>query len=105
MSQSAIQALERALKCTDMAMMTLEIMSALGSLKQQPGVIDDAKLHFKIETYVAKFDSAAQAAKALGVHKQTLHAVRHGFIACPPSILSALGLVKLPAGRTLYREV
>jgi hypothetical protein len=105
MSTSAIAALERALQADDINAVRFEIMSALGSLRQQPGVVHDLQLHARIEREIRKFDSAAAAARAWGVPKQTLHAVRCGERPCPGVILRAIGLRRLPAGRALYQEI
>lgn len=69
MSAAAIVALERALKADDIDSIRVEIMSALGSLKQQPGVLHELDVHKRLEKAIRKFDSAAQAAKAWGVPK------------------------------------
>lgn len=45
------------------------------------------------------------AAGAWGVPRQTLFAVVNGDRPCPPRILAALGLEKVPSGRRLYREL
>lgn len=105
MSASAIQHLERAAQLDDIDTMRFEIRAALGSLKQQPSVLNDLDVHARIEAKVRAFDSAAQAAIAMGVPKQTLHAVRNGDRPPPPAILRALGLQRVPSGRTLYREI
>lgn len=105
MSAAAIAALERASQADDIETIKPEIRAALGSLKQQPPVLHELDVHRLIEAKVRGFDSAAQAAIAMGVPKQTLHAVRNGERSPPPAILRALGLQRVPAGRTLYREI
>lgn len=83
MTTSAIQHLERAAQLDDIGMMKLEIAAALGSLKQQPKTYNLATITAPLERAVARFPSAAAAA----------------------GILHGIGMERVPAGITLYREI
>ncbi len=80
------------------------IAQALGSLRQQPGFIDDIGLHARLNREIAKHGSQAAAARAWGLSRQELHAALSGTRPVPPRILSAIGLRRV-GQRSLYREV
>jgi len=66
---------------------------------------NELQVHRRIMDNVKAFGSARAAARAWDVKPQTLHCVLNGDRPCPPAILKHLGLKRIPAGRTLYREV
>ena len=107
MSQSAIRALERAASSSDIDSMRVEINAALNALKQQPSVYNDLTLHPRLMREIAKFPSAAAAAKAWGISRQTLHAAVTGAGGkpVPPAILRKIGLERVPNGLRQYREI
>lgn len=107
MSQTAIRALERAITLDDIDSVRVEIAAALNTLKQQPTVYNDLTLHPRLMREIAKFPSAAAAAKAWGVTRQTLHAAVTGAGGkpVPPAILRKIGLERVPAGVRQYREI
>lgn len=107
MSQTAIRALERAAVSDDIDSMRVEIASALNALKQQPSVYNDLTLHPRLMREIAKFPTAAAAAKAWGISRQTLHAAVNGTgdKPVPPSILRHIGLERVPNGLRQYREI
>lgn len=107
MATTAIRALERAVTASDIDSMKLEIASALNALKQQPVVYNDLTLHPKLMREIAKFPTAAAAAKAWGISRQTLHAAVTGAGGkpVPPAILRHIGLERVPNGLRQYREI
>ncbi|WEJ32739.1 hypothetical protein [Devosia sp. SD17-2] len=113
MTSTTVASLERALEIaghvadsgTDVRDLQHEIRSALNSLRQGPPVINDLQLHARLNREIAKHGSMSKAAADWGVPRQTLHAVVNGDRPCPPVILAAIGLRRLPAGRALYREL
>ena len=105
MSQTAIKALERAANLDDIDSMRVEIAAALNALKQQPSVYNDLTLHPRLMREIAKSPSAAAAAKAWGVTRQTLFAAANGDKPVPPSILRHIGLERVPHGLRQYREI
>ena len=104
MTTTAIAAIERALVLDDIDAIRPLLMSALGSLKQQPGTIDDLGLHARLTHEIKKHDSMSAAARAWGVSKQTLYNALSGNIPVPPKILRAIGMRKV-GQRRLYQEV
>lgn len=107
MTNRAIRALERAATLDDIDSMRVEIAAALNALKQQPSIYNDLTLHPRLMREIAKFPSAAAAAKAWGVTRQTLHAAVNGTgdKPVPPAILRHIGLERLPNGLRQYREI
>lgn len=118
MSTTAIKALERALHeidgiqnakwgDTDFEGLRVDIKTALDSLRQQPAIYNDLTLHPKLLKEIAKFPTAAAAAKAWGISRQTLHAALTGAGGkpVPPSILRNIGLERVPNGLRQYREI
>lgn len=107
MTTAAIKALERAATLDDIDSMRVEIAAALNALKQQPAIYNDVTLHPRLMREIAKFPSAAAAAKAWGISRQTLHAAVNGTSdkPVPPSILRNIGLERVPIGLRQYREI
>lgn len=118
MTTTAIKALERALHeidgiqnakwgDPDFEGLRVDIKTALQSLRQQPAIYNDVTLHPKLMREIAKFPTAAAAAKAWGISRQTLHAAVNGAGGkpVPPSILRNIGLERVPNGRRQYREI
>jgi hypothetical protein len=105
MTARAIEMLNRALQANDPDMVRSEIRAAIAELRQPIGTYNSVSITAPLEKAVKAFPSAAAAAAAWGVSRQVLHAVRNGDRPCPPRILAALGLEKVPSGRRLYREV
>ena len=107
MTTAAIRALERAATASDIDSIRIEITAALNALRQQPATYNDLTLHPRLMREIAKFPTAAAAAKALGVTRQTLHAAVNGAGGkpVPPSILRRIGLERVPRGLNQYREI
>lgn len=105
MTSRAIAMLERALSANDPDLIRSEIQSAIAELRQPSGTYNSVSITAPLEKAVKAFPSAAAAAAAWGVSRQVLHAVRNGDRPCPPSILAAIGMEKVPSGRRLYREL
>lgn len=78
---------------------------AIASLKQQPPQFDDIEVFRRINAAVARTGSIAAAAREFGVHKQTLHSILNADRACPPPVLHAIGLRRVPEGRKQYEDV
>lgn len=104
MTTSAIATLERVLDLDDVDEIRLGIAQALGSLRQQPGVIDDLGLFARMNREIAKHGGQAAAARAWGVPRQEVFAVLNSDRTCPPRLLEAMGLRRV-GQRNLYREV
>lgn len=113
MSTAAVSHLRSALDAIDIADQPLDldigqlrhdVSQALAAIQQQPGVIDDLGLHARLRREIEKHGSMAAAARAWGIDRQTLFAVMNADRACPPSILSAIGMVRV-GQRRLYREL
>ncbi len=105
MTARAISMLQRALSANDPDQVRSEIRAAIAELRQPAGTFNSVSITAPLEKAVAAFPSAAAAAAAWGVSRQVLHAVRNGDRPCPPAILRAIGMEKLAAGRTIYREI
>lgn len=67
--------------------------------------INDLQLHARLAKAIKEHGSMSAAARAWGVKRQTVFGVMNDDTACPPAILRHLGLKRVPAGRTLYREI
>lgn len=65
---------------------------------------DDITLHARLNREIAKHGTAAAAARAWGVTRQTVYAAQAGPKPCAPAILRAIGLRRV-TGRRLYTEV
>ena len=74
----------------DIAEIRAGIAQALGSLKQQPSVIDDIGLHARMLREIKKHGSMAAAARAWGVPRQEVFAVLNSDRTCPPRLLAKL---------------
>lgn len=73
--------------------------------RNEPDLINDLQLHARLSKAIKAAGSMSSAARLWGVKRQTVHATLNGDMSCPPAILKHLGLKRIPAGRTLYREV
>lgn len=113
MTITAIKSITSALERIDIAdhpldldidALRAELNIALASLSQGPVVYDDLSLHARLNREVAKFGTAAAAARSWGVTRQTVHAALAGPKPCPPAILRAIGIRRV-SGRRLYTEV
>lgn len=112
MTTAAVSHLRSALEAIDIAghpvdldidQLRHDVAMALAAIQQQPGVIDDIGLHARLRREIEKHGSMAAAARAWGIDRQIVFAVMNADRACPPSILAAIGMVRV-GQRRLYRE-
>jgi hypothetical protein len=87
----------------DIDQLRRDVSMALAAIQQQPGVFDDIGLHARLRREIEKHGSMAAAARAWGIDRQVVVAVMNADRACPPSILAAIGMVRV-GQRRLYRE-
>jgi hypothetical protein len=63
------------------------------------------QMFHRLEQFVKRYDTARDAAEALGILPGFLSQIRNSTRPCPDSVLRQLGLCRVPRGRDQYLEL